>query len=53
MGRITEFFDYINQDKEITAEYDLHNYTSLVITKELRAFRKKRMVNKRDRNNKK
>lgn len=52
MGRLTEFFDYIDKEKEVTSEYDRLNYNNITITDELKKFRKKIWSEKIDRDNK-
>lgn len=52
MGRITEYFDYINQPKEISVEYDMLNYTHITVTDDLKKLRKKVLSEKRAKNSK-
>lgn len=52
MGRLSEYFDYINKEKEISAEYDMLNYTHITVTDELKKLRKKILSEKRAKNSK-
>ena len=45
MGRATEFFHYINQEK--FDQEDEHNYTHLEITNEIKRIRKDHLITKK------
>ena len=52
MGRLSEYFDYINKEKEVGAEYDAVNYTHMTVTDELKGLRKNLLRERRVRDNK-